>query len=260
MYQEMEVWYPFYRLARPAARCTVVAEEGRTIPASSATPARATRPRRRRPTTSTTLVIPGGVRLPDYMRRHEADARLVRAMAGQGKVVAAICHGPWVCVRRRNAAGQAATCFFAIKDDVINAGANYEDAPVVVDGSLVTSRKPDDLPAFCRACIEVLVRDAVVARLKLDRLRRGPLFAQRFARLFALAAKRSRRASTQARHRRRRAMRPTLVRYRCGCRRRAVSGSPSAWPGSRRAICCKLARRRRGSAGRGASAASLWDR
>ena len=69
----------------------------------------------------------------------------------QGKLVAAICHGPWVLCSADMLKGRKATCFFAIKDDVIHAGAKYEDAEVVVDGNLVTSRKPEDLPAFCRA-------------------------------------------------------------------------------------------------------------
>jgi len=72
--------------------------------------------------------------------------------------VAAICHAGWVLVSAGILKGRRVTCFSAIKDDVVNAGALYEDAEVVVDGNLVTSRKPDDLPAFCRAAIEVLRR------------------------------------------------------------------------------------------------------
>ena len=74
-------------------------------------------------------------------------------MAEQGKVVAAICHGPWVLCSTQALKGKKATCFFAIKDDVINAGARYVDAEVVRDGNLITSRKPDDLPAFMQAII-----------------------------------------------------------------------------------------------------------
>ena len=78
-------------------------------------------------------------------------------MNQQGKLIAAICHGPWIlCSAGGMLKGRKATSFFAIKDDVINAGAAWTDAEVVVDGNLVTSRKPDDLPAFCRACIAVL--------------------------------------------------------------------------------------------------------
>jgi len=71
-------------------------------------------------------------------------------------VVAAICHGPWVLCSTPGLKGKKATCFFAIKDDVRNAGANYVDAEVVRDGNLITSRKPDDLPAFMQNIFEAL--------------------------------------------------------------------------------------------------------
>ena len=80
----------------------------------------------------------------------------VRDFEKQGKLVAAICHGPWVLCSANVLRGKHATSFFAIKDDVVNAGALWEDSEVVRDGNLVTSRKPDDLPAFCLACIAVL--------------------------------------------------------------------------------------------------------
>ena len=93
------------------------------------------------------------------LRRGEAVLRLVGDMAEQGKVVAAICHGPAVLCSTQALKGRKATCFFAIKDDVVNAGARYTDAEVVRDGNLVTSRKPDDLPAFMQAVIQA-VREA----------------------------------------------------------------------------------------------------
>jgi protease I len=73
------------------------------------------------------------------------------------KLVAAICHGPWVlCSAYGLLKGRRATSFFAIKDDVVNAGANWEDGAAVVDNNLVTARKPEDLPEFCCACLNVL--------------------------------------------------------------------------------------------------------
>ncbi len=86
----------------------------------------------------------------------------MKDMDAQGKLVASICHGPWVLCSADILRGRRATCFFAIKDDVVNAGALYEDAEVVVDRNLVTSRKPEDLPAFCRASINVLVESPVL--------------------------------------------------------------------------------------------------
>ena len=81
----------------------------------------------------------------------------------EGKLVAAICHGPWVLCSAKVLDGRGATSFSSIKDDVINAGAQWRDAAVVTDGNLVTSRKPEDLPAFCRACIKVLAEMPVLA-------------------------------------------------------------------------------------------------
>jgi protease I len=102
------------------------------------------------------VVVPGGF-APDIIRRYSVAVQFVKDMDAQGKLVASICHGAWVlCSAMGMLKGRRATCFFAIKDDVINAGATYVDAEVVVDRNLVTSRKPDDLPAFCRALIEVL--------------------------------------------------------------------------------------------------------
>ena len=82
--------------------------------------------------------------------------RLVSSMAEQNKVVAAICHGPWVLCSTQALKGRKATCFFAIKDDVINAGGKYVDAEVIRDGNVITSRKPDDLPAFMQAVLQAL--------------------------------------------------------------------------------------------------------
>ena len=105
------------------------------------------------------LIIPGGY-APDHIRRHAKANQLVRDMDSQGKLVASICHAAWVLCSADILKGRKATCFFAIKDDVIHAGAHWVDAEVVVDRNLVTSRKPDDLPAFCRAMISVLTGGA----------------------------------------------------------------------------------------------------
>lgn len=99
------------------------------------------------------LVIPGGFS-PDMLRRDARNLDLVRHFHAAGKPIAAICHGPWLLVSAGLARGRRMTCFMSIKDDIVNAGAHYSDEPVVVDGNLVTSRMPDDLPDFCRALIE----------------------------------------------------------------------------------------------------------
>jgi protease I len=101
------------------------------------------------------LVVPGGY-APDRMRRHAGMVALVREMTQRGKIVAAICHGAWMLASAEVVAGKTVTCFFAIKDDLVHAGAIYRDAEVVVDGNLITSRQPADLPAFLGAIIAAL--------------------------------------------------------------------------------------------------------
>jgi protease I len=157
-YQEMEVWYPFYRFQEAGAQCVFVAAEAGKVYLSKVG----------YPVTAHLsydavnaddfdgVVVPGGY-APDHIRRHPKANQFVKDMDTQGKLVASICHGPWVLCSADVLRGRRATCFFAIKDDVVNAGALYEDAEVVVDRNLVTSRKPEDLPAFCRASINVLV-------------------------------------------------------------------------------------------------------
>jgi protease I len=98
------------------------------------------------------VLIPGGY-APDRMRRHPEMVALVREAVRHNKVVAAICHAGWMLASAEVLRGKKVTGFFAIKDDLIHAGANYQDAEVVVDGNLITSRQPEDLPAFCQAII-----------------------------------------------------------------------------------------------------------
>jgi protease I len=151
------VWYPVYRLREAGCKVTLVGPEaGQTYPSKLGYPARSDRAARDvRANDFDLLVIPGGF-APDYLRRDEAVLKLVSTMAEQGKPVAAICHGPWVLCSTQALKGRKATCFFAIKDDVTNAGARYVDQEVVRDGNLITSRKPDDLPAFLQTLIQAV--------------------------------------------------------------------------------------------------------
>jgi protease I len=156
-YQEMEVWYPVYRLREAGCRVTLVGPEaGHAYPSKLGYPAKSDKAARDVSAADFDLiVVPGGF-APDYLRRHPAVLKLVGDMAEQGKLVAAICHGPAVLCSTQALKGRKATCFFAIKDDVINAGANYVDAEVVRDGNIITSRKPDDLPAFLQAIVQAV--------------------------------------------------------------------------------------------------------
>ena len=162
VYQEMEIWYPLYRFQEAGAEVvTVGATAGETYKSKLGYPCVAQASYESvRAEDFDGVILPGGF-APDHIRRHPAALDFVRNIDKAGKLVAAICHGPWVLCSTGTLRGRNATCFFAIKDDVINAGANYSDAEVVVDGNLVTSRKPEDLPAFCRACIAVADRVAV---------------------------------------------------------------------------------------------------
>lgn len=156
-YQEMEVWYPVYRLREAGCTVNIVGPEADKIyPSKTGYPAKADRDIDEvKPDDFDLVVIPGGF-APDFLRRSPAMIRFVSEMAEKGKVVAAICHGPWVLCSTQALKNKKATCFFAIKDDVINAGASYVDEEVVRDGNLITSRKPDDLPAFLQTIIEAV--------------------------------------------------------------------------------------------------------
>ncbi len=158
LYQEMEVWYPLYRLQEENARVyTVGSDAGRTFTSKLGYPVKCDKAYGEvRAADFDGVVIPGGY-APDYIRRYAAATQFVHEMDAAGKLVASICHGPWVLCSAGMLKGRRATCYFAIKDDVVNAGAIYEDSEVVVDRNLVTSRKPEDLPAFCKAAIGVLV-------------------------------------------------------------------------------------------------------
>jgi protease I len=156
-YQEMEVWYPYYRFKEAGAEVvTVGAKAGETYTSKVGYPVNCELSYdAARPADFDGVVVPGGY-APDHIRRYPKAVALVREMDAQGKLVAAICHAGWVLCSAGILKGRRGTSFFAIKDDMVNAGLRWEDAEVVVDGNLVTSRKPDDLPAFCRASIEVL--------------------------------------------------------------------------------------------------------
>ena len=109
------------------------------------------------------LLLPGGVMNPDHLRRKPEVQRFVKAFFDAGKPVAAICHGPWTLIDAGVVRGRKMTSYETIQTDLKNAGVNWVDQEVVVDGNLVTSRKPDDIPAFNRAVVELFARAEVPA-------------------------------------------------------------------------------------------------
>lgn len=159
VYQEMEAWYPYFRLKEAGAEVVVAgAEAGKTYTSKLGYPMKTTVSYDQLNAADFDgVIVPGGY-APDHIRRHAKANAFVRECDAQDKLVAAICHAPWVLCSAGILKGRRATAFFAIKDDVVNAGAIWEDGEAVVDRNLVTSRTPDDLPAFCRACIQVLCR------------------------------------------------------------------------------------------------------
>jgi protease I len=157
LYEDLELWYPYYRLREAGADVFVVGSgsaetyqskhgypvtvdaEADTVTASQ----------------FDAIVIPGGYS-PDHMRRHPAMVKLVREAYEQHKIVAAICHAGWMLASANVVRGRTATSFRSIKDDMVNAGAVWVDREVVRDDNLVTSRTPADLPAFMRTIITAL--------------------------------------------------------------------------------------------------------
>ena len=157
LYQEMEVWYPLFRFQEAGAEVVVIAAEaGVSYKSKLGYPCLSHLSYDAADAADFDgVVCPGGF-APDHIRRYPRAMQFVRELNDRGKLIAAICHGPWICVSAGILKGRRATCFFAIKDDVINAGAEYSDAEVIVDRNLVTSRKPEDLPAFMQAALAVV--------------------------------------------------------------------------------------------------------
>lgn len=157
LYNDREFWYPYYRLLEEGFQVRVVSPKaGATYKGAAGIIAKSDLAADQvKPADYDALVIPGGY-APDHMRRHPAMVRLVSEMVKADKVVAAICHAGWMLVSAGVLKGRKVTGFFAIKDDLVNAGADYVDQEVAIDGKIITSRTPDDLPAFLKAIITAL--------------------------------------------------------------------------------------------------------
>jgi protease I len=157
IFNDQEFWYPYYRLKEAGAEVTVAGSgSARSYTGKSGTVATADASADQiKALDYDAIVIPGGY-APDHMRRYPAMVSLVRKMFEARKVVAAICHAGWMLCSADILRGRTVTSFSAIRDDMVNAGANWVDEEVVVDNNLITSRTPDDLPAFMRAIIKAM--------------------------------------------------------------------------------------------------------
>lgn len=159
LYEDLELWYPVLRLREAGAEVAIVGPRaGETYKSKHGYPARADLGMEEAdPARFAAVVIPGGY-APDRMRRHAAMLAFVRAMHQAQKPIAFICHAGWVPISAGIVRGRTVTSVGAIKDDLTNAGATWVDREVVVDGHLITSRTPPDLPAFARALVAALAR------------------------------------------------------------------------------------------------------
>ena len=157
MFNIYEFWYPYYRLKEAGVEVTVVGT-GRKNQFTGKSATEVSVDANAEDVSAADfdgIIIPGGY-APDMMRRSPAMVKLVADFDKAGKLVAAICHAGWMLASADVLRGRNVTSFFAIKDDMVNAGAQWQDAAVVVDDNMVTSRTPDDLPVFMPAILEVL--------------------------------------------------------------------------------------------------------
>jgi protease I len=161
IYEDLELWYPKLRLIEAGATFVIAGEESRRLyqgkngyPCTSDAAISEVQS-----TDFDAVLLPGGF-MPDRLRRLDAVKQLIADFDREGKCIAAICHGGWLAISAGVMRGVRTTGSPGIKDDLINAGAIWEDAPVVVDRHFVSSRKPDDLPWFAAAMIDVIARRA----------------------------------------------------------------------------------------------------
>jgi len=157
IYEDLELWYPKIRLEEEGWVVTVAGpEKGRTFAGKHGYPCRSdVSYGDLAPEELDALLIPGGF-APDHMRREPCVLSLVRAMQERGRLIAFICHAGWVPISAGILRGRRATSTIGIRDDMVNAGALWENAPTVVDGNLVSARTPADLAPFARAMVEWL--------------------------------------------------------------------------------------------------------
>lgn len=152
-YEDLEFWYPYYRMKEEGAEVTVIGSGKGDYKGKNGVPAREDISiKEAKSADFDALIIPGGYS-PDHMRRHKSMVDFVSQMNSHSKIIAAICHAGWMLISAGAVNGRRATSYFSIKDDMKNAGAEWVDEEVVRDGNIITSRQPADLPAFCRAII-----------------------------------------------------------------------------------------------------------
>jgi len=158
-YQVLEAWYPYLRLREETVETVFVGTGKKHYRSKEGYPLEEEMCIKEiKAADFDGVVVPGGY-APDILRRHKEVNEFVLQMYKKDKLVAAICHGGWVLISAGILQGKKVTCFDAIKDDMMNAGAKYRDEEVITDGNIITSRNPYDLPAFCTQIIKFLEKN-----------------------------------------------------------------------------------------------------
>ena len=165
IYEDLELWYPKYRLIEAGAKVVVAGPKaGAIYTGKNGYPCQSDIAIADVVVTEYDgLIVPGGF-MPDKLRRDELVLQIVREFNAAGKLVAAICHGGWIPISAGVYGGVQVTGSPGIKDDLVNAGAVWRDEPVVIDRHFVSSRRPDDLPEFCLGLLQVLTGETSTAR------------------------------------------------------------------------------------------------
>ena len=155
-YEDQELWYPYQRLREAGFEPVIAGKEKQVYESKHGYPAQATATFKDcKADDFAGVIVPGGY-APDKLRMYPEVLKLVQEFDKRGKLIGAICHAAWVPVSAGIVKNRKMTCYVAIMDDVINAGANYVDEEVIVDKNLITSRTPNDLPAFMREILKFL--------------------------------------------------------------------------------------------------------
>lgn len=155
-YEDLELWYPVYRLKEEGVKVTIVGAGEAEYKSKHGYPVKVdAQIDDVKASQFDGVIVPGGY-APDKLRQNEKVISFVKDLNNSKKLVAAICHAGWVLASADIIKGKHVTGFVSIKDDLIHAGADYEDKEVVKDGNIITSRKPDDLPAFCKEILSFL--------------------------------------------------------------------------------------------------------
>jgi protease I len=156
-YEDLEVWYPTLRLIEEGYVVKLVSPDGKQRLSKHGYPAEADmKSTQLRAKDFDAVIIPGGIKGAENLRMFKHNVDFVKEMHDARKIIGSICHGAWILISAFIVKGKNITCYHGIKDDVIAAGGIYEDKEVIVDDNIVTSRKPDDLPAFMKEILKKL--------------------------------------------------------------------------------------------------------